>query len=247
MPENNNKASVNTSVPESNLKKENAYLKAFTSGIIRENPLFISLLGLCPVLVSTTSINNALGMSVAVLIVLFFSNLFVSLIRKLVPSDVRVPVYIIIIASFVTIVDLLFQAYLPSLSQSLGVFIPLITVNCIILGRAEAFASKNNVGKSVLDALGMSIGFGFACLLIAFFRELLATGGFTIVNPFTNKVVGSWLPLESIAMPLFGQNAGGFIIFGLVLGTFVTIKLWADDLKNKKIVKEKQNIAKEAK
>ncbi len=243
---------INTSVPD---KKENVLLKTFTAGIIRENPLLVGLLGLCPVFIATTSINNALGMSVAVLIVLFFSNLLVSLIRKIVPSTIRVPVYIVIISSLVTIVDLLLKAFTPELSTSLGVFIPLITVNCIILGRAEAFARKNSVGKSVLDALGMSIGFALACLIIAFFREVLGTGGITFVNPFTNKQIFSFLPLEAIKIPLLTQNAGGFIVFGLVLGVFTTIRLWNSDRKTKKAIeakkallaKEKQETAKEVK
>ena len=151
------------------MEKTSQKKEYFLAGIFKENPILVSLLGLCPIIPATTSIMNALTMSVAVLFVLFFSNIIISAIRKIVPNEIRIPIYIVIIASLVTCIDLLLQAYTPSLSESLGVFIPLITVNCIILGRAEAFASKHSVVDSMLDALGVSIGFAFACLIIAFF------------------------------------------------------------------------------
>lgn len=226
---------VKTSVKDDAGKKlrKAERMKAFTAGIIRENPLLVMLLGLCPVFPSTTSINNALGMTVAVLFVLFFSNLVISLIRKIVPSNIRVPVYIVVIATLVTVVELLMKAFTATLYQQLSVFITLIVVNCIILGRAEAFASKNSVGKSCLDALGMSIGFGMALLIIAFFREVIGTGGITFNNPFTGEQLFQFLPLKEVAIPLFTQNAGGFITFGLVLGVFTTIRMWSSDRKSK--------------
>ena len=144
--------------------------KIFLDGVFSSNPILSLILGLCPVIIATQSIDNAIGMSMAVLLVLFFSNLIVSLIKNVIPSEIRIPVYIVIIASLVTCVDLLMQAFTPALSESLGEFIPLITVNCIILGRAEAFASKNKVTDSLIDALGMSAGFAMACLIIALFR-----------------------------------------------------------------------------
>lgn len=243
--EKSNKPEVNTSLPEP--KKENVLLKVFTNGIIKENPVLVMLLGLCPVLPATTSINNALGMTFAVLFVLFFSNLIVSLIRKIVPNNIRIPVYIVVIASMVTIVDLLMKAYTYDLSTSLGQFIPLITVNCIILGRAEAFASKNSVGKSCLDAIGMAIGFAMALFIIAFFREVLGTGGITFKNPFTNDVLFSFLPLKAIAIPTLVTNVGGFIVFGIVLGVYTTIRMWNNDRKLKKEIKEKAQMSKEVK
>lgn len=196
--------------------------KIFRNGVLDQNPILVMLLGLCPVMVATESINNAIGMSVAVLLVLFFSNLIISVINRLikVPNEIRIPIYIVIIASLVTIVDLLMQAFTPELSSSLGMFIPLITVNCIILGRAEAFASKNTVSDSIIDALGMSLGFAVACLVIAVFREFLGTGGFSFNNPFTGDNLFTWTPLSAYALPLMVKGAGGFLIFGLVIGLY---------------------------
>lgn len=194
--------------------------KIVLSGIFGSNPLLVMTLGLCPVVPATTSVMNALTMFVAVLFVLFFSNLIISLLKSVIPNEIRIPVYIVIIASLVTVFDLLLQAYAPDLSESLGVFIPLITVNCIILGRAEAFASKNKVGDSILDAIGMACGFGLACLVIAIVREFFGTGGFTISNPFNAEQSASWLPLKDFAIPVFTQNVGGFLVFGLIIGIF---------------------------
>ena len=143
------------------------------NGLIKSNPVLVLLLGLCPTLAVSTSIDNAFGMTAAVLFVLISSNIIVSLIRKYTPERVRIPVFIVIIATLVTIVDLSMQAFLPSLSKSLGIFIPLIVVNCIILGRAEAFASKNKLPNSIMDALGMGIGFGIAITIISFFRQII--------------------------------------------------------------------------
>ncbi|MFK5855586.1 MAG: electron transport complex subunit E, partial [Bacteroidota bacterium] len=141
-------------------------IKNFTKGFIKENPVFVLLLGLCPTLGVTTSAINGLGMGLATTFVLVGSNLVVSMVRNVIPDKVRIPSFIIIIASFVTVVELVMQAYLPGLFDALGLFIPLIVVNCIVLGRAEAFASKNSVGSSLIDGLGMGLGFSFALTLL---------------------------------------------------------------------------------
>lgn len=147
-----------------------------TRGIIRENPTFVMLLGMCPTLGVTTSALNGLGMGIATLFVLLLSNSAISLVKNIIPNKVRIPCFIVIAATFVTVVDLLMAAYLPNLHATLGIFIPLIVVNCLILGRAEAFASKNSVFQSALDALGMGIGFTFALTLLGLVREVLGSG-----------------------------------------------------------------------
>ena len=157
----------------------------FTKGFIKENPVFVLLLGLCPTLGVTTSAINGLGMGLATTFVLVGSNLVVSLVRNVIPDKVRIPSFIIIIASFVTVVELVMQAYMPGLFDALGLFIPLIVVNCIVLGRAEAFASKNNIGSSLIDGLGMGLGFSFALTLLGAVRELLGAGaifGFNLIE-----------------------------------------------------------------
>jgi Na+-translocating ferredoxin:NAD+ oxidoreductase subunit E len=180
-------------------------------GIYRENPVFRLALGLCPSLAVSTSVENALGMGAAAMFVLLGSNITVSLIRNFVPSKVRIPCYIVVIASFVTTVELVMGAYLPELAKSLGIFLPLIVVNCIILGRAEAFASKHGVGAAILDAVGMGIGFTFALTLIAAFREILGDGkimGYMVFGPNFQPV------LMMILAP------GAFITIGLLMGYF---------------------------
>ena len=150
--------------------------KNLTRGIVRENPTFVMLLGMCPTLGVTTSASNGLGMGLATLFVLMLSNLAISSVKSLIPDMVRIPCYIVIIASFVTVVDLLMSAYLPGLHAKLGIFIPLIVVNCIILGRAEAFASKNNLLQSLLDAVGMGLGFTLGLTSLGIVREILGSG-----------------------------------------------------------------------
>lgn len=151
-------------------------LKFFTDGLIKNNPTFVLVLGMCPTLATTTSAANGLGMGVATLFVLVMSNIVISLLKSIIPDKVRIPAYIVVIASFVTVVQLLMQAYVQDLYNTLGVFIPLIVVNCIILGRAEAFASKHNVWESALDGLGVGLGFTGALTLIGIVRELLGSG-----------------------------------------------------------------------
>ena len=183
-------------------------LAQVTKGFWKENPIFVIALGLCPALAVSSSMTNALGMGIAVTFVLMGSNFIVSLIRNLVPAKIRIPIFIVIIATFVTIIDKLIAAYSPALSASLGIFIPLIVVNCVILGRAESFASKNPPIPSVLDAIGMGIGFTIALLCIAFFRELLGDG----------KLFGYAIPFFSNDPALIMIMApGGFIVFGLLI------------------------------
>ncbi len=154
----------------------NKLIERLKNGIITENPIFVQVLAMCPTLAVTTSAENALGMGLASTVVLIFSNMMISAIRKLIPDEIRIPAYIVVIASFVTIIDMLMQGYLPSLYSSLGIFIPLIVVNCIILGRAEAYASKNQILPSIYDAIGMGLGFTIALFLIGTFREILGAG-----------------------------------------------------------------------
>lgn len=154
----------------------NKLIERLKNGIITENPIFVQVLAMCPTLAVTTSAENALGMGLASTVVLIFSNMMISAIRKLIPDEIRIPAYIVVIASFVTIIDMLMQGYVPSLYSSLGIFIPLIVVNCIILGRAEAYASKNQVLPSIFDAIGMGLGFTIALFLIGTFREILGAG-----------------------------------------------------------------------
>ncbi len=186
-----------------------------TRGIFRENPTFRLVLGMCPTLATTTSLENAIGMGAATTFVLCGSNAVVSLIRRLVPDSVRIPCYVVVIATFVTIADMLMQAFAPALTERLGIFIPLIVVNCIVLARAEAFARKNPVGASLLDGLGMGIGFTLSLSLIASVRELLGTGCLTVWG-------GVKLALPAALSPnvvLFILPAGGFITLGCLLAT----------------------------
>lgn len=188
-------------------------LKTFKNGLVDENPTFVQLIGMCPTLAVTTSLANGIGMGLSATVVLTLSNVMISLLRKLIPSKVRIAAYVAIIATFVTIIDLLLQAFLPSLSDSLGIFIPLIVVNCIILARAEAFASKNGVVKSAVDGLGMGLGFTIALSLISAIREILGAG--TILG----YSVGIPTPATVMILP-----PGGFLTLGLILGIMNVIK-----------------------
>ncbi|MBR4234473.1 MAG: electron transport complex subunit E [Clostridia bacterium] len=188
--------------------------KIFANGVISENPTFRLVLGTCPTMAVTTSALNGIGMGAAATFVLIGSNIVVSLLRRFIPDRVRIPAFIVIICTFVTMIQLLMQAFLPSLYESLGIFIPLIVVNCIILARAEAFASKKPVLASAVDGLGMGIGFTLALTLIGIVRELLGNGSVFGVN-----VLGaSYDPMILMILP-----AGGFLTFGLLLGAFNAI------------------------
>ena len=196
----------------------------FLKGIVIENPLFVSILGTCPALATTKTLEAAIGMGILFTIVLVCSNMLVSLLRKLIPEEIRTPAYIVIIATFVTIVKMLTNAFLPELYSSLGVFISLIVVNCIVLGRAEAYASKNTVKDSLIDALGMGVGYTLAIMLMAVIREFLGTGGFSFGVIFTFIPEVSWLPLEAFAINIFQMPAGAFIVFGIILAVLAFIK-----------------------
>ncbi len=187
---------------------ENKKLRILTNGIIRENPILVLILGTCPFLATTTQASNAIGMGAAVTFVLLCSNVIISLLRRVISEKVRIPCYIVIIASFVTLVQMIVKAYIPSLNSALGLYLPLIVVNCIILGRAEMFASKNSVGDSALDAIGMGVGYTLALLIMASIREIFGNG--------------TWY---GIAIPLLSEHhvsiltmaPGGFAVFGILV------------------------------
>ena len=189
------------------------FWKQFVTGIVVSNPLFVLALGLCPALAVSVTLDNGLGMGAAFTFVLLASSIVISTIKKAVPNMVRIPIFIVVIATFVTIANLIFHAYLPALHESLGIFLPLIVVNCIILGRAEAFASRNSVVSSIADAVGASVGFVLAMLIISFLRELLGTGGLSVlgVDLFTLPVLGEH-PLTLFVLP-----PGAFLVIGLLL------------------------------
>ena len=191
--------------------------KQFTEGLLTKNPVLVQLLGMCSVLAITTSLFNGLGMGVSVTIILICSNVLISALRKLIPSQIRIAAYIVIIAGFVTIVDLLLQAFLPDLAESLGVFIPLIVVNCIILGRAEAFASKNGIAASALDGLFQGIGYTMALVIMCVIRELLGSGTFGggILNGGEGiRIIPEGYPAMQMVMPVGGFLTLGFVIAG---------------------------------
>jgi electron transport complex protein RnfE len=193
----------------------NKNTKVLFNGLIEQNPVFVLLLGMCPTLATSTTMSNAIGMGMAATAVLICSNLFISLLRKKIPEKIRIAGFIIIIAGFVTVVEMLIDAYFPSLQNSLGAFIPLIVVNCIILARAESFASKNPPFASVLDGLGMGLGFTVALSLMAFVRELLSGG----------SLFGIHLIPDSIPrIVIFSLPPGGFLTLGFLIALFQYIK-----------------------
>ena len=194
--------------------KANSNWATLVKGILKENPVFVLVLGTCPTLATTKDVSSAFGMGVAVLMVLLCSNILISLLRKVIPDTVRIPCYIVIIASFVTIVQLLVKAFVPALDESLGVFLPLITVNCIILGRAEMFAAKNPVVKSALDGIGMGIGFIIAMLAMSTVREVLGNASFAgYAIPF----------LEPYKIGVLTQPPGGMMVYGFLIALVYVI------------------------
>lgn len=207
------------------------------AGVILDNPIFMQTIGLCPTLATSTSLSNAIGMGVAATVVLICSNVVISALRRFIPDKVRIAAFITIIAAFVTTIDLALQAFVPSLAASLGLFLPLIVVNCIILGRAEAFASKNKVLPSALDGVCMGLGFTFALVLMGFFRELLGAGtvlsGLSTLLPFLAGVI----PAEGFAIPFFNANpmvmmilpAGGFLMLGFIFAAIQKIMAGKED------------------
>lgn len=190
-------------------------LKVLKNGILDENPTFIQLLGMCPTLAVTTSLVNAIGMGLSATFVLIFSNLVISLIRKFIPNKIRIASYIVVIAAFVSVIEMLLKAYLPSISDALGLFIPLITVNCIILARAESFASKNKPVPSMFDGLGMGLGFTLGLSILGSIREILGNGtilGFSLFGP-------SFQPALIFILP-----PGAFLALGIILAVYNIIK-----------------------
>ena len=213
-------------------KKDN-----FLKGFFKENPLFVLLLGCCPALAITTSVENAIGMTLAFTFVVTLSNLFISLINmnkkiKELIQPVRIAVYIVIIATLVTIVEMLMSAFLPELYNSLGVFISLITVNCIVLGRAEAYASKNKPVDSIIDGISMGLGYGLALLIISFVREFLGAGTITLWGNIKLDLTGVYAALGIEPISFFTSSAGAFLVLGIVLGIIQAIN-------NRKMRKEK--------
>jgi len=188
--------------------------KNFSKGFFKENAVFVLLLGMCPTLGVTSSAINGLGMGLATTFVLVMSNLVISLIKSLIPEKVRIPAFIVVIATFVTIVEMLMQAYTPALYSSLGLFIPLIVVNCIVLGRAEAFASKNSVGSSIVDGLGMGLGFAMALTMLGSVRELLGSG----------KLFNFTIYPEDYGMLVFVLAPGAFIALGYMIAIIDKLK-----------------------
>ena len=192
------------------MEQKTSKLSIFTKGFIKENPILVLILGTCPTLAVSTQAFNGIGMGLCVTFVLLFSNIFISALKKIIPDKVRIPCYIVIIATFVTILQMLLQAYLPELNKSLGLYIPLIVVNCIILGRAEAFANKNSVIDSALDGVGMGIGFTLALCAMGAIRELLGTGcllGKTIIPNFS--------------IGFFNLAPGGFFVYGILIAVLM--------------------------
>ena len=194
--------------------KNNQALAELIKGIIRENPTFVLALGLCPTLAVSVSLSNGLGMGIAATFVIVGSNIIISLLKKFIPEEVRIPCYIVVIATFVTIVEMTLKAYSPVLNRALGIYVPLIVVNCIVLGRAEAFASKNSILNSLMDGIGMGIGFILALLLISGIREFFGFG-----KLFNYLVIRGFDPVLMIGMP-----SGALLVIGLLLGFFNLIK-----------------------
>ncbi len=189
-------------------------IKEFTKGILKENPTFVLALGLCPTLAVSVSIVNAIGMGVAATFVLLGSSMIISLVRNFIPAKIRIPCFIVIIATFVTVTELCLKAYSPVLDRALGIYVPLIVVNCIVLGRAEAFACKNSLLRSLLDGLGMGVGFTLALVFISAIREFLGSGqllGHTLIKGFEPVFV-------------FGMPSGALLVIGLLLGFFNLVK-----------------------
>ncbi len=190
------------------MMKKNNNLSVLLAGLLKENPVFVLVLGTCPTLAMSNSVVSAVGMGLAATAVLICSNAVISLLRKFIPDTVRIPCYIVVIAAFVTVVEMIIHAYLPELYESLGVYLALITVNCIILGRAEMFAGKNSIGKSVLDGIGMGLGFTLALLMMSTIREVIGAGTFAGIEiPF----------MIDHKIEIFTKAPGGLLVYGLLI------------------------------
>ncbi|MFA6682228.1 MAG: electron transport complex subunit RsxE [Sphaerochaeta sp.] len=199
---------------------KNTHMKELTKGFFEQNPVFVIALGLCPVLGVSSQVSNAIGMTAGVFFVLLFSNIIISMLRNVIPGSIHIPAYIVIIASLVTVTEMVMHAFVPAVYSALGVYLPLIVVNCIILGRAEAFASKNSTLDSALDAIGMSIGFGLAITLIAVIRELFGSGTITLfpVGTFTGVIPIPWFydnPVRVMALA-----PGALLVMGFLRAFF---------------------------
>lgn len=204
-------------------------MKQILNGIRNENPIFVLMLGLCSSLAITTKVENAYLMGLCVAVVLLFSNIVISLIRKIVPENVKIPVYIMIIGTFVTILELLLKTYVTPLYDVLGIYLPLIVVNCIVLGRALSVASKSSVKSSVLDAIGISIGYTLALILISLFREVLGTNTITLMDSISTltgyKAVYTVFPVNDlIPMSFMVSPAGAFLVLGILIAIFNKLK-----------------------
>jgi len=211
--------------------KRSQHHNSLVAGIIRENPLFVTVLGTCPALAITKSLEAAVGMGILFTFVLICSNVLISALRKLIPEEVETPAYIVVVATFVTVVKMVTEAFVPALFDSLGVFLSLLVVNCIVLGRAEAFANKNGVYDSFLDGVGNGLGYTLALIVIAFVREILGTGvlSFGSIFPFL-KVNGANVTLPILkgngydySISLFAEPAGAFIVFGIMMAIIAVI------------------------
>ena len=217
------------------------------SGIIKENPVFVMFLGTCPILATTNSLTNAVGMSVAFAVVLMITNTIIAAMRKIVPDQIRIPVYIVVIATAVKFCEMLLNAYALPVYESLGLFLALIVVNCIVLGRAESFASKNTVMDSFMDAIGVSIGFAVSLILMSSFREILGTGGLKLKSLFDSEKIVFDIPLfRDYAASFFTSGAGAFLSFGILTGLFNIYKSRQEE-KKKEAEKIKKAVSKEGK
>lgn len=210
--------------------------KIILNGIINENPTFVLFLGMCPVLATSATVYSAIGMSVCVFLVLLLSNILISLVSRITPSEIRIPVYIIIIATIVSAISMLVEAFAPGIYSTLGAYLQLIVVNCIILGRAEAFASKNSVVDSIMDAIGISVGFFAAMFIVSFIRELFGTGCLSMSDLSGNVVFSFRIIPEGYNIPLLNQPTGAFLVLGICVACFVAIK---ESIQNKKTAKAK--------
>lgn len=240
-----------TKAPKQKSESSLRHKAAFVTGIFKNNPLFIAVLGTCPALAVTTSFETALGMGILFTFVLVCSNVIISLLRKLIPEEIEIPAFIVIIAAFVTIVKRFTNAFIPNLYASLGVFLSLIVVNCVVLGRAEAFAKYNDPLDSLLDGLGNGIGYTLAIVIIALIREILGTGRLTFGKVFTFIPTYS-LPIlkgasYDFSRSVFTNAAGGFIVFGVVLFVINAITLHKQNKKKFELKKQRMNAAKTAK
>ncbi len=200
-------------------------LAKFGLNLLKENPVFGLYLGLCSTLAISNNINNAVGMGVAVILVLTVSNVVISSMRKIIPDEIRIPVYIVIVATLVKAVELLIKAYAPSLDAALGVFIPLIVVNCIILGRAEAFASKNGVFASMLDGLNMGFAYTLSLLAISIIRQFFSSGGLSFSNPFSGATIFDFTLIpSSYVIPVFNEPIGAFLTFAFLAAGVAAVR-----------------------